>query len=50
MCRWGGLRGFRRFRPFFLGLVLGEFLIAALWLGIDALLGVTGHNVFPGPG
>jgi hypothetical protein len=48
--RYGGLREFLRFRPFFLGLVVGEFLTAAVWLGIDALLGVTGHNVFPGPG
>ena len=45
---YGGLQGFRRFRPFFLGLVLGEFLTAAAWMGIDALLGVRGHNVFPG--
>lgn len=48
--RYGGLHLFLRFRPFFLGLVLGEFLTAALWLALDALLGVTGHNVFPGPG
>jgi hypothetical protein len=48
--RYGGLREFLRFRPFFLGLVVGEFLTAAVWLGIDALLGITGHNVFPGPG
>jgi hypothetical protein len=47
--RYGGLHLFLRFRPFFLGLVLGEFLIAALWLALDALLGITGHNVFPGP-
>jgi hypothetical protein len=48
--RYGGLREFRRFRPFFLGLVLGEFLTAALWIGLDALLGITGHNIFPGSG
>jgi hypothetical protein len=47
---YGGLREFLRFRPFFLGLVLGEFLTAAAWMGIDALLGIRGHNVFPGPG
>jgi hypothetical protein len=46
--RYGGLHSFRRFRPFFLGLVLGEFLTAALWMVIDALLGIRGHNVFPG--
>jgi hypothetical protein len=48
--RYGGLNTFRRFRPFFLGLILGEFLVAAFWLVVDAALGVTGHNVFPGPG
>jgi hypothetical protein len=46
--RYGGLQTFRRFRPFFLGLVLGEFLTAAAWMVIDALLGIRGHNVFPG--
>jgi hypothetical protein len=46
--RYGGLQGFLRFRPFFLGLVLGEFLTAAAWMGIDALLEIRGHNVFPG--
>jgi hypothetical protein len=48
--RYGGLRGFVRLRPFFLGLVLGEFLTAAAWMAVDALLGIRGHNVFPGPG
>jgi hypothetical protein len=46
--RYGGLQGFLRFRPFFLGLVLGEFLTAAAWMGTDALLEIRGHNVFPG--
>lgn len=45
--RYGGLRGYVRFRPFFLGLILGEFGAAALWLAIDAALGVTDHSVFP---
>ena len=48
--RYGGLKGFVRFRPFFLGLVLGEFLTAAAWMLIDACLGLRGHNIFPGPG
>ncbi len=48
--RYGGLKGFLTFRPFFLGLVLGEFLTAAAWMLVDALLGIRGHNVFPGPG
>jgi hypothetical protein len=46
--RYGGLRAFLQCRPFFLGLILGEFLTAAVWIVIDALLGIRGHNVFPG--
>ncbi|MBI3947334.1 MAG: hypothetical protein HY321_15530 [Armatimonadetes bacterium] len=44
---YGGLRGYVRYRPFFLGLILGEFGAAALWLILDAALGVTDHSVFP---
>jgi hypothetical protein len=48
--RYGGLNGFVRFRPFFMGLVMGEFLTAAAWMLIDACLGIRGLNLFPGPG
>lgn len=44
--RYGGMRGFVRARPFFLGLVLGEFTVAGLWLLIDSLTGVRGHRIF----
>jgi len=44
--RYGGMRGFVRARPFFLGLVLGEFTVAGLWLLIDALTGVKDHRIF----
>ncbi|MFB3881241.1 MAG: DUF6785 family protein [Armatimonadota bacterium] len=43
-----GLRGYRRLRPFFLGLILGEFLTAGQWLLIDGITGMQGHSVFPG--
>ena len=33
--------------PFFLGLILGEFAVAALWMAIDAAAGITDHRVFP---
>jgi hypothetical protein len=44
--RYGGMQGFIRARPFFLGLVLGEFAVAGLWLIIDAVTGVQGHRIF----
>jgi len=43
---FGGTRMFRRARPVFLGLVLGEFLAAGLWLAIDSITGVQGHRFF----
>lgn len=45
--RAGGLRLYRRLRPMFIGFVLGEFVTAALWIPIDAALGVRGHVIFP---
>lgn len=41
--RYGGLALFRRFMPFFIGLLLGEFVLGALW----ALLAVlTGERLY----
>jgi hypothetical protein len=36
---YGGGKVFRRFRPFFLGLILGEFAVAILWASISARFG-----------
>jgi len=46
LLRWGGMRLFRQARPFFLGLVLGEFVVAGLWILIDSMTGVRGHRFF----
>jgi len=51
LCKWtilkmGGIKLFRRWRPFFLGMVLGEFLSGGLWLIIDFMLGKQGHRIF----
>ena len=46
--RFSGLHGYRRLRPFFLGLVLGEFVTAGVWIAIDGLTGVRLHKIFPG--
>ena len=47
LMRAGGLRAYRAALPFFLGLILGEFAIAAIWIIFDALTGIVGHSVFP---
>lgn len=39
--RYGGALGYRRLRPFFLGLIAGELLIRLLW-GLVALMGEPG--------
>jgi len=44
--RWGGQRTFARARPFFLGLVLGEYTAAMLWLLIDLATGQRGNMFF----
>ena len=44
--RYGGLRLYIKFRTFFLGMVLGEFLSGGLWLIIDFIAGKSGHRIF----
>ena len=44
--KYGGPGLFRRARPFFLGLILGQFSIAGIWLIIDFFTGMTDNVVF----
>lgn len=44
--RYGGLRAFRRARPIFLGLILGQFTCNGVWLVIDAITGMQGNQIF----
>jgi len=37
--RYGGLRLYHRLRPFFVGLILGEFIMIGFWTLVDALAG-----------
>jgi hypothetical protein len=46
LSRFGGLRLYRQARTFFLGLILGDFLMMGVWLLIDAVLGVRGFFIF----
>ena len=44
--KYGGPGLFRQARPFFLGLILGQFSIAGVWLIIDFFTGMTDNVVF----
>jgi hypothetical protein len=44
--KYGGINIYRAMLPFFLGLILGEFVSAGLWVIIDGLTGITGHVIF----
>jgi hypothetical protein len=41
----GGINTYRKILPLFLGLILGGFLAAGFWIGIDFFTGITG-NIF----
>lgn len=45
LMRYGGHEAFRRFRPFFLGLILGAMFVAGLWLIIDGVTGLRDHKL-----
>lgn len=44
--RYGGVPLYRLMLPFFLGLVLGEFTTACLWVFIDGYYGVENNMIF----
>jgi hypothetical protein len=46
LLRYGGAKLYRALLPGFLGFVLAEFFSAGLWVFIDALCGVRGHQIF----
>ena len=45
LMRYGGTRPLRAARPFFLGLILGQFAVCAFWLVVAYLTGVRGHGL-----
>ncbi len=46
--RYGGIRTFRKFLPFFLGLILGDIVIACLWAILGVILDTRMYMFFPG--
>ena len=44
--KYGGPRLFLRLRPFFLGMILGQFVVAGVWIVIDYLTGMRENMVF----
>ncbi len=44
--RYGGARLYNMAKPFFFGLVLGQYSAAGIWFVIDAFTGMTGNVVF----
>ena len=44
--RYGGVKVYAALKPFFLGLILGQYVAAALWFIIDYFTGMTNNSVF----
>jgi len=44
--KYGGPKLYGTLRPFFLGMILGQFVIAGTWLIIDYFTGMTDNSVF----
>src|SRR5579871_1621903 len=45
--RYGGIQAYRRFLPFFLGLILGDYVVPTLWGVYGMLSGTQQYMVFP---
>ena len=45
--RYGGIRAYRAALPFFIGLILGDYVIASIWTLIGVATGVTMYRCFP---
>lgn len=45
--RYGGIKGYRKAVPFFLGLVLGDYIASSLWALAGSIFGVSMYRCFP---
>ncbi|MFP6644678.1 MAG: DUF6785 family protein [Candidatus Latescibacterota bacterium] len=46
--KYGGVPLYRRLRPFFLGLILGQISCSGFWTVIDFIMGETGNIIYVG--
>ena len=44
--RYGGLRLYRQWLPFFLGLIMGDYLAGGLWAILGAILDIKIYRIF----
>ena len=44
--RYGGVKWYQKTKPFFLGMILGQYLSGGLWIVIDGLTGMQGNYLF----
>ena len=44
--KYGGPSFYRLARPFFLGLIAGQFAVSGMWLVIDYFTGMTGNSIY----
>jgi hypothetical protein len=45
LMRYGGFNSFSRYRPLFLGMIVGAILAAGVWLFIDGVTGLRDHKL-----
>ncbi len=45
--RYGGMKSYRRYIPFFIGLILGDYITGSVWAIYGSLLGVHTYRAFP---
>lgn len=45
--RYGGVKGYRAALPFFLGIIVGDYIVGPMWAIIYQLFHMTGYRTFP---
>lgn len=45
--RYGGMKSYKNYLPFFIGLILGDYIIASLWAIYGSVTGIQIYRCFP---
>ncbi len=45
--RYGGMKSYRQFIPFFIGLILGDYITGSVWAIYGSVLGIQTYRAFP---